>query len=126
MNDTDLHVNYDRTASKACVLDAIRRAEVGAIAPESHVTVESWDGLSRTLTGKRLELLRHVRSRPAATVAELARALGRDYKRVHQDVKIPAMAGLLDQTRDGVRAAHDEIRTVIGLAPEDSPFAPAP
>ena len=126
MKDIELHVSYDPTASKARGLDAIRRAELGAIAPESHVTFESWGGLSRTLTGKRLELLRQVRRIPAATVAELARALGRDYKRVHQDVEILAKAGLLEQTRDGVRAAYDEIRTVISLAPEDSPFAPAP
>lgn len=126
MNDIDLHVSYEPAASKARVLDAIRRAEVGTIAPESHVTFESWDGLARTLTVKSLELLRLVRRRPAATVAELARALGRDYKRVHQDVKILATAGLLDKTQDGVRAAYDEIRTVISLAQEDSPFAPAP
>jgi hypothetical protein len=47
MKDIDLHVGYDPAASKARVLDAIRRAEAGPIEPESHVTFESWDGLSR-------------------------------------------------------------------------------
>jgi predicted transcriptional regulator len=116
MKDVDLHVGYDPAASKARVLDAIRRAEAGAVVPESHVTFESWDGLSRALSGKRLELLRHVRQDPAASIAELARALDRDYKRVHEDVEILAAAGLLDRTETGgVRAAYDEIRTVISL-----------
>jgi predicted transcriptional regulator len=124
MKDIDLHVGYDPIASKARVLDAIRRAEAGVgaataggdVAPESHVTFESWDGVSRALSGKRLELLRHVRQKPAPTVAELARELGRDYKRVHQDVEILTAAGLLNRTQSGgVSAAYDEIRTLISL-----------
>jgi predicted transcriptional regulator len=118
MKDIDVHVGYEPEAAKARVLAAIRRAEAGPIEPESHLTFESWDGLSRMLTGKRLELLRHVRQDPAASVAELARALGRDYKRVHEDVGILAAAGLLDRTGTGeIRSAYDEIRTVISLMP---------
>lgn len=118
MKDIDLHVGYDPAASKARVLNAIRRAEAGPVDPERHVAFESWDGLSRALSGKRLELLRHVRQNPAASVAELARSLGRDYKRVHEDVEILAAVGLLDRTdAGGVRAAYDEIRTVISLTP---------
>jgi predicted transcriptional regulator len=118
VKDIDLHVGYDPAASKTRVLDAIRRAEAGDLAPESHVTFESWAGLSRVLSGKRIELLRHVRQNTAASVAELARALSRDYKRVHEDVEILTAAGLLDRTEaGGVRAAYDEIRTVISLTP---------
>jgi len=117
-NNIDLHVGYDPAASKLRVLEAIRRAEAGPVAPQSHVTFESWDGLSRTLSGKRLELLRHVRQNAAASVAELARSLGRDYKRVHQDVEILAASGLLEKTdQGGLRATYDEIRTVISLTP---------
>jgi predicted transcriptional regulator len=116
MKSIDVHVGYEPAASKARVLRAIRQAEVGPVEPESHVTFESWKGLSRVLTGKRLDLLRHVRRTPAASVAELARALGRDYKRVHEDVEILATAGLLDRTETGaVQSAYDEIRTVIDL-----------
>lgn len=118
MKDIDLHVGYDPAASKARVLEAIRRADAGPVASESHVTFESWDGLSRALSGKRLELLRHVRRDPAASIAELARSLGRDYKRVHEDVEILVVAGLLDRTKGGgVCATYDEIRTVISLTP---------
>ncbi len=116
MKGIDLHVGYDPAASKARILDAIRRAEAGQVAPESHVTFESWEGLARALSGKRLELLREVRREPAASVAALARTLGRDYKRVHEDVEILCAAGLLDRTDDGgIRAGYDEIRTLISL-----------
>ncbi|MCZ2982582.1 hypothetical protein NYY70_20610, partial [Acinetobacter baumannii] len=74
-------------------------------------------GLAKVLSGKRLELLRHVHQHPAASVAELGRALGRDYKRVHEDVEILTVAGLLERTEGGVRATYDEIRTVISLKP---------
>jgi predicted transcriptional regulator len=118
MNDIVLHVGYDPAASKARVLDAIRRAEAGVVTPESHVTFEGWDGLSRTLSGKRLELLRQLRQNAVASIAELARTLGRDYKRVHEDVEILAVAGLLERSEaGGVRAIYDEIRTVISLMP---------
>jgi len=118
MKDIELHVGYDPIAAKARVLQAIRRAEAGSAGQESHVTFESWEGLSRALSGKRLELLRHVRQNPAASVADLARALSRDYKRVYEDVEILVAAGLLDRTEnDGIRASYDEIRTVISLTP---------
>jgi predicted transcriptional regulator len=116
MKDIDLHVGYDQAMSKARILDAIRRAEAGPTAPESHVTFETWEGLARVLSGKRLALLRHVRREPAASVADLARALDRDYKRVYEDVEILCAAGLLDRTDDGgIRAGYDEIRTLISL-----------
>ena len=82
---------------------------------EHHLSFESWEGLARVLTGKRLELLRHLRRQPAPSIAELARALGRDYKRVHADVEALAAAGLIDRTPDGPRADYDEIRTTIAV-----------
>jgi predicted transcriptional regulator len=116
MKDIDLHAGYDPAASKARVLAAIRRAEVGPVTPESHVTFESWEGLARALSGKRLELLRQVRRAPAASVADLARTLRRDYKRVHEDVEILSAAGLIERMDDGgLRAGYDEIRTHISL-----------
>jgi len=118
MKDIELHVGYDPATTRARFLNAIKHAEAGVVAPDSHVTFESWDGLSRVLSPKRLELLRHVRRAPAATVADLARALGRDYKRVHEDVEILTEACLLSRAGGGrIYAAYDEIRTVISLVP---------
>ena len=118
MRDLDLHVGYDGQATKDRVLKAIRQAEAGHNRGESHVTFESWDGLTKVLTTKRLELLRQLHSRPAASIAELARTLGRDYKRVHEDVEILSHAGLIARTEEGrLRADYDEIRTSIAFVP---------
>ena len=82
---------------------------------ERHLSFESWEGLSRVLTTKRLELLRHLLWHPAASVAALARALGRDYKRVHEDVEALAESGLLTRYETGLRTGYDEIRATIAV-----------
>lgn len=61
MKNINLHVGFDPSESKKRVLDAIRRAKSRSATPENHTTFENWDRLARTLTEKRLELLRHVR-----------------------------------------------------------------
>ena len=77
------------------------------------VAIESWEGLRRFLTGRRLELLRHLRHHPAASIAALARALQRGYKRVHEDVEALVAAGLMMRDEAGLRIGYDEIRTSI-------------
>lgn len=116
MSDVELHVGYDLAAIKTRVLGALARAEAGESRPESHVTFESWDGLAKVLTAKRLELLRSLHAQPVNSIAELARGLQRDYKRVHEDVEILSAAGLVDRAETGVlRASFDEIRAAIDL-----------
>ena len=116
MKDLELHVGHDPGSTKKRVLDAIRRAEAGGPIGESHVTFESWEGFARVMTGKRLELLRHLHDHPAVSVADLTRALGRDYKRVHEDVEILSTAGLIERTpTGGLRAGYDEIKASIAL-----------
>jgi predicted transcriptional regulator len=67
------------------------------------------------LTPRRLELLRHLHRRPVPSIAALARALGRDYKRVHADVEALAAAGLIDRAPTGLRADYGEIRASIAV-----------
>jgi predicted transcriptional regulator len=67
------------------------------------------------MTSKRFELLRHLRRNPAASVAALARSLGRDYKRVHEDVDALESAGLIERDESGLHADYDQIRTIIAL-----------
>ena len=82
---------------------------------EDRLTFVSWSALSKAMTGKRLELLRRLHLRPAASVAALARQLRRDYKRVHADVAALEAAGLIARERGRLSAEYDEIRTVIAL-----------
>jgi len=96
-------------------VDAWHRAERGETFHERHLAFESWDALARVLTGKRMELLHHVRRHKVTSVRALAKALGRDYSNVHADVQALRAAGLLDATDTGVRADYDAIETKIAI-----------
>ena len=96
-------------------IDAWHRAERGETFQERYLTFESWEALSRVLTGKRLEVLRYVRRHNLTSIRALAKALGRDYSNVHADVQALTAAGLLDATDGGVRADYDAIETKIAI-----------
>jgi predicted transcriptional regulator len=53
------------------------------------------------LTEKRWEIVRAAQGKGELSVRELARTVGRDVKRVHEDVVILAELGLLDRTEGG-------------------------
>ncbi len=53
------------------------------------------------LTEKRWELVRVAQGKGELSVRELARVVGRDVKRVHEDVVILADLGLLERTQSG-------------------------
>jgi predicted transcriptional regulator len=111
----EIHVDESAEAMARRFIDAWHRAERGEAVEEHHLSFESWAGLTSVLTPRRLELLRHLRRHPAANIAELARALGRDYKRVHADVEALATAGLIDRTPAGLSADYGEIHTRIAV-----------
>ena len=90
-------------------VNAWRRAERGELFRERHLAFESWDGLARVLTGKRVELLRYVRRHKVTSVRALAKALGRDYSNAHGDVQALTAAGLLDAKDGRVCADYDTI-----------------
>jgi predicted transcriptional regulator len=96
------------------VATAWRRAARGErVKPQDNVTFASWSALAAVMTDKRHELLRHLHREPAPSIRALARALGRDYKRVHADVEALTAVGLVE-LRDGhLRADYDEIQAVI-------------
>ena len=95
--------------------NAWHRAERGETFHERHLAFESWDALARVLTGKRMELLHHVRRHNVTSVRALAKALGRDYSNVHADVQALTAVGLLDITDRGVQADYDVIETKIAI-----------
>jgi predicted transcriptional regulator len=97
--------------------DAWRRAEYGEAVNERHLSFDSFETLARVLTPKRLELLRHLHCTPAASINALAKTVGRNYRRVHEDVEALAEAGLVDREDGGTRlsAPYDAIETRIAL-----------
>lgn len=99
----------------AAFLDAVERAERGEKVNERVLSFQSWEGLARVMTGERYRLLRHLHAHPEASVSALARALGRQYRRVHADVTVLEGVGLLARDAGSVRATADTIRAEIRL-----------
>ncbi len=114
-SEIEIHVEQSAEAMAARFVDAWHRAERGEPVHERHLSFESWEGLRRILTERRLELLRHLRHHPAASIAALARALQRDYKRVHEDVEALVAAGLVTRDQAGLWLGYDEIRASIAV-----------
>lgn len=98
------------------VAEAWHRAERGeTVEAEDNVTFASWSALASVMSNKRHELLKHLRRHSAPSLRALARELGRDYKRVYEDVVALESVGLVERSEEGLRADYDEIRTVITI-----------
>ena len=110
----EIHVGekFDTMAKR--VAAAWKGAAAGQDVHERHVTFVSWEALAGVMTKKRYELLRHLHHHPAVSIAALARAIGRDYKRVHEDVEVLAELGLIERAH-GVSAPFDTIEATIRL-----------
>ena len=98
MTKMNVHVDSLEDMGRRFV-DAFRRAQEGEMVDERHVTFLTLEEMMSALTPKRLELLRHLHRNAATSINALATTLGRDYKRVHEDVTILESAGLV--VRDG-------------------------
>jgi predicted transcriptional regulator len=110
----EVHVGGDFDAVARRVAAAWHRAEGGEEVQEDHITFASWEAISRIMTEKRYELLRHLRRHPASSVAALAREIRRDYKRVHEDVEVLEQAGLIERG-EGLRMPFDRIEATIHI-----------
>ncbi len=102
------------------VIAAWKAAEAEAgemVEPTDRLYFESWEALCAVLTPKRYELLRHLRLQPAESIRALARDLGRDVKRVHEDVSALAELGFIERHPDGrLSMPYDEIASTIRFA----------
>lgn len=94
---------------------AWQRAANGERVHETHLTFPNLPALLNALTPKRMELLRALHAEPAPSIKALARRLGRDYKRVHEDVETLAKSGLLDRDDGSLRAPYDAIAAEMRL-----------
>ena len=96
--------------------NAWNKAAAGKKVDETHTTFLDLQTMLDTLSLRRLELLKHVHQYGADNVKQLANALNRDYKNVHQDVSVLESAGLL--LRDGRKllAPWDELSASVSLS----------
>jgi predicted transcriptional regulator len=119
MKSVQVHIGDSLETIGERVVDAWHRAERGDLtgaSAEVHIGFETWELMVRTLSPKRLELLRHVHQHPAKTIKALAAAVGRDYRRVHEDVAALESAGLLERDKDGLRADYDAFDVQMRVA----------
>ncbi len=115
MTKLKIHIGQTFDDIAARVVDVWNRAERGeTVEPQDHVVFEDFPTLLRVLTPKRFELLRQLHRTPAASVAELARRLGRDYKRVHEDVEALTNVGLIERD-GGLSAPYDAIEARMAM-----------
>ena len=116
MSEVKLIIGGTVEDDAADLLDAWNRTERGEhVAAERVLAFESWEGLSAVLTGERFRLLRHVHDHPEPSISALARALGRQYSRVHADVAALQAAGLVARVNGSLRATTDRITADIRL-----------
>lgn len=112
-----IHIGETMEDVGARFTDAWHRMERGEDVQEKHVGFADWETMVRVLSPKRLELLRHIHQHPARNIRALALALGRDYRRVHEDVEALETAGLLERDKEGVRAEYEafDVRMRVAL-----------
>ena len=94
---------------------AFDHAAAGEDFEERHVTFMSFEEMTAALTPRRIELLRYLHREGADSVMALARALERDYKRVHEDVATLEAAGLIVREGGRLRAPWDTLAAELTL-----------
>lgn len=119
MAEREIQVTADALArAGADVAAAWKAAEAGKPVPVSDsIYFRDWSALCAVLTPKRFDMIRHLRSAPAEGIRALARDLGRDVKRVHEDVVALEEIGLIERDGDGrLTAPFAEIASIIRFA----------
>lgn len=114
-----VHVADSLDTVGAQFVEAWDRAEKGDLREDNseiHLGFASWEAMVRLLSPKRLELLRHLHREPARNVRQLAASLGREYRRVHDDVVALEGAGLLERDEDGLRADYEAFDVQMRVA----------
>ncbi len=114
-SEVTLRVGGTLADDLAAFATAWRRAEAGDVSPERILSFESWEGLAAVLTGERYRLLRHLPAHPERSLNALARSLGRQYRRVHDDVTALERAGLVERADGEVRTTADTLNAVVTL-----------
>lgn len=95
LNRVTLSVASRDAISERCVA-AMKGEEQGRF-----ITFQSASDLFQTLTLLRLNLIRTMMGAGPISIRELARRLGRDVERVHEDVHALLNVGLLERKDDG-------------------------
>jgi predicted transcriptional regulator len=112
IKEIELRVASSQT-TLADFLETWKAAEAGHFRKRSVLTFDSWETLCSAFAAHRYDLLRHLKRRPAQSVAELASALGRPEADVQEDIAILDAAGLLDCSGGWLKPAAEKFVLLI-------------
>ena len=115
-SELQIHLGETMDDIGARAIGAWHRMERGEAVNEKHVSFATWETMVRVLSPKRLELLRHVHQNPAKNIRALSQAIGRNYRRVYEDVEALAAAGLLNRDKEGLRAEYASFDVAMRIA----------
>lgn len=93
-------------------IEAAFEGKRSRIQKENEIVFTSFDACMKILTKNRLEILRHLTHNQPASIYDLAKSMGKDFKNVHTDVKRLADLGLitLEPTGDSRNGLKPEAR----------------
>jgi predicted transcriptional regulator len=119
MTERTLHIRiestdelFDRARVVARKIDKGEHRNYG-----EHLSFTDMQTYLASLTPKRLELLASLNKSGPLSIRALSKAIERDYKSVHQDVKMLMNLGLIVKRDDGlIEAPYDRIISDIRMA----------
>jgi len=114
MSKMTVHVGSARDMGRR-FSEAFARASSGEDFEERHITFLSLEEMMSALTPKRLEVLRCLHRENVSSIKALALMLGRDYKRVHEDVTTLESAGLIVRDVGRLRAPWSALTAEVAL-----------
>jgi predicted transcriptional regulator len=85
----------------AAIARIVAAANSGKEAQTAHITFDTPEALFGTFTQMRIQIVREMTGSGPMSIRELARRVGRDVKRVHEDVHALLNVGVLDRTESG-------------------------
>lgn len=101
---------------KAALRAAARKAFEADSAPGDRLNFESAAAFFGKLTEGRWAMIHALQGAGEVPVRELARRIGRDVKRVHEDASVLVALGLIERTeRGGLLCSHDDIHVDMHL-----------
>lgn len=114
-NHITIHTDDSLDAMGKRFVDAWHKADDGRETCDTHIGFVDTQTMLSALTPRRLELLKSLHAHPTKDIMSLSRQVGRDYKRVYEDVRELTRAGLVQRDKKGVRVPYDVIRTELAL-----------
>ncbi|WP_187371280.1 hypothetical protein [Methylobacterium oryzihabitans] len=115
--DIDIEIGTSAEEMGRRFVDAWEAAERGeASEPRQVLVFHDFETLISVLSSTRLHLLRHLAREPAPSIRALAGSVGRDYRRVHDDVTALVEAGLIEQHGRRLTVAARSVHARLDLS----------